>query len=428
MKFSYTHLPEQIQNDLTHIAACLIRRTIPTPATRNRYTPSRIRHIILHGCFTEEHWTPETALHPGESAYSYNLMVIVSAHLGDILAALENAVAELNQSGKISFPVRLRFADTKGRIDQKLRNGYLAYDRIQERGIVLYSRGKITRDLFQLPPRPEAAAHLEQARKYYDHAFPLAQLLLSGARAFATLDRNAAALMLNLAAAEGYAALMAVHILTYPPGHPLQDLRALAESLHPELSMIWTGRRGELIFDHLASAFREVRFSATYQVIPPDLEAMFGHVEDLHTLVRHICQHKFAALKAGRLAKPDKDGLEVVRDALRPSDDAIYGIAEEEAPLPILPREVPSSTPEQAPVDTNLTAALRGLESSCSDLKTIGDILISLTDITAGRTSSCQFALMGQFLQERARQVEDIHEQMTSRLDPVIAAPTAPAA
>jgi len=427
MKFSYSHLPEPVRADLAHIASFLVTHTIATRDPRDRYTPSRIRHIILHGCFTEEHWTSKSLLSPNESATSYSLMVIVSAHLEDILPAVERAVARLNRSGELRFPVVLRLCDTKGRIDQKLRHGYLAYDRIQERGIVLYSRGKITRDLFQLPPRPETAVHLRQAREYYDHAYPLAQLLLSGARAYAPLDRNAAAFMLNLAAAQGYVTLMAIHILDYPPCPALQELRELAESLHPELSVIWTGRRGEQVFYHLASAFRDVRFRADYQVTTTALEAMVGHVEDLHTLVRHICSAKFAALKAGSLAKPPKDGLETVKAALRPSDDAIYGIAEEKPALHLPTPPVAALTAERnAPGNKELSAALSGLVGYCSELHTIADILRSLTDLTAGAASSCEFALMGQFVEERTRMIEETHERMTAMLEPCCATTAAP--
>ena len=308
MKFSLTHLPQQVQTDLRQIADFLVRRAVPTQAPRDRYTPSRIRHIILHGCFTEDHWTPDSKLRPGECAYSYNLMVIVSAHLGDILPSLKRAVAELNRSGKVRFPVRLGFADTKGRIDRKLRNGYLAYDEIQARGTVIYSRGEISEDLFQRPERPPAATHLARAQGYYDHAFPLARLFLAGAWSYAGQDRGAAAFMLNLAAAEAYEALMVVHILKYPPSRPLASLRELAESLHPELALIWTGRRAAQSFDRLARAFGEVRFRPDYAITAAELNVMFGQVEELHRSVAHICHLKFAALKTGSLARPRKGG------------------------------------------------------------------------------------------------------------------------
>ncbi|WP_339865006.1 hypothetical protein [Paremcibacter congregatus] len=416
MKFSYTHLPEPIQNDLKHICDFLLEQTAVTnKSPYHRYTPSHIRHIMLHGCFTEDHWTPETVLRPDDVAYRYNIMVIVSAHLCDILPILERAIAQLNQSGDLSFPLMAEIIDTKGRIDQKLRNGYLAYDQIQTRGILVYSRGDITRDLFTPLNQPEAEKHYIQALHYFDHAFPLAKQFLSGARAYKDKDRNAAAFMLNIAAAQAYEAFMVVHILKYPLGRPLDDLRELAESIHPELAMIWTGLRGRQIFYLLTAAFHDVRFSACYKIIDSDLNLMFDYVKDLHKLISHICDLKFAALKAGSLAKPQMDGLESVRDALRPKDDAIYGIATEKH-VPHLPPP-PVAAPKAAQDNTIFATSLRDLDGACSELLTLGDILLSLTDITAGMASAHEFAMVADILQERTRKIVDIHDQMATLLE-----------
>ncbi|NOZ37851.1 MAG: hypothetical protein GXP11_07265, partial [Gammaproteobacteria bacterium] len=316
MRTSTIHLPARVQADLTYITDYLITHTkTRLERTGRRQTNSCIRYLLLHGCFTEDRWKPDTELHPEEVPYTYNIMVIISAHLYDIIDSLEKAVAQLNQSGKVSFPVSVQIADTRGRISQKLRNGYLAYDQIQTRAIQLYSKGNTTDGLFERPYMPDVKEHYVQARNYFDHAFPLAELFLSGARSFEDKDSNAAAFMLNLSAAQAYEALMVVHILRYPLGRPLNDLRELAESIHPEIGVIWTGLRGEQVFDQLAEAFRDTRFSVSYHITGTDLELMFGYVEDLHKLVLHICQIKFDALKAGSLAKPNKDWLAVVREA-----------------------------------------------------------------------------------------------------------------
>ncbi|WP_339862522.1 hypothetical protein [Paremcibacter congregatus] len=422
MKFSYTHLPAQVQSDLKHICDFLLEQTAVTnKSPYHRYTPSHIRHIMLHGCFTEDHWTPETILHPAEVSYRYNIMVIVSAHLCDILPILERAVEQLNQSGRLNYPVVAEIIDTKGRIDQKLRNGYLAYDQIQTRGILVYSRGEITRDLFTPLNQPGAEKHYIQALHYFDHAFPLAKQFLSGARAYKDKDRNAAAFMLNIAAAQAYEAFMVVHILKYPLGRPLNDLRELAESIHSELAMVWTGLQGEQTFDHLSAAFRDVRFSAYYHVTDSTLNAMFGYVEDLHKLVHHICKLKFEALKAGSLAKPDKDGLETVRDALKPPEDSLFDDDDEddEAQQTTVPDPSPIlRTTEQAASNNALSGFLCDLDGACSELYTLADILLSLTDLTAGAASSCEFALISQFLQERTRKIANIHEQMATLLEP----------
>ena len=236
MRTSIAHLPSQVQKDLTYITEYLVTHTkTRLERTGRRQTNSCIRYLLLHGCFTEDHWKQDTELRSEETSYHYNIMVVISVQLYDIIGNLENAVAQLNQSGKVICPVSVQIADTKGRISQKLRNGYLAYDQIQTRAIQLYSKGNTTNDLFERPDQPDVKEHYVQARNYYDHAFPLAELFLSGARSFEDKDNNAAAFMLNLSAAQTYEALMVVHILRYPLGRPLNDLRELAESLHPEV-------------------------------------------------------------------------------------------------------------------------------------------------------------------------------------------------
>lgn len=296
-------------------------------------------------------------------------MVIISAHLCDILHILERAVAQLNQSGKLSFPVVLQIADTKGRIDQKLRNGYLAYDHIQTQGILIYSKGNITRDLFMIPDQPSAEKHHVQAQDYYDQAYPLGQLFLSGARSFVGKDSNAASFMLNISAAQAYEAFMVVHILKYPLGRPLNDLRELAESIHPELSMIWNGLRGDQMFDLLTRAFRDVRFSADYKITNGELNLMFGYVEDLYKLVHHICMLKLEALKAGSLKKPNKAWLEVVGEALKPSEDSLFDDDHEVLPSPII------RTAAQEEAFAKLGSTIFDLEEPCYELEKLGSVL-----------------------------------------------------
>ena len=416
MKFSYKHLPEQVQNDLKYIADFLVSYSIAhNKDPYRRYTPSCIRHIILHGCFTEDNWALDTPLRPDEVSYSYNLMLVISAHLWDILPILEEAVELINQSGKISFPLVTKIIDTKGRIDQKLRNGYLAYEQIQAKGILVYSKGDITLDLFTPLERPKAEVHYVQARNYFDHAFPLAELFLSGARSFEDKDSNAAAFMLNLSAAQAYEALMVIHILRYPLGRPLNDLRELAESIHPEIGVIWTGLRGEQVFDQLAEAFRDTRFSVSYHIADNDLELMFGYVEDLHKLVHHICQIKFDALKAGSLTKPNKDWLAVVREALKPPEDPLFDDEPETqktavtAPSPII------RTPEQEEALEKLRTKIFDLEEPCFELEQLGCVLKSMAHGDDDAELSGIF-VMGRVVQERAHMIKDIFKQMVDLL------------
>ncbi|WP_339862620.1 hypothetical protein [Paremcibacter congregatus] len=73
--------------------------------------------------------------------------------------------------------------------------------------------------------------------------------------------------------------------------------------------------------------------------------------------------------------------------------------------------------PLPAPSREALQSALRHLEGTCSELHTIADILCSLTDLTAGQASSCEFALMAQFLTERTATIEGIYDVMYDSLN-----------
>jgi len=419
MRTDITHLPLQVQTDLKFISEFLVKYTKTNrERTGRRETNSCIRYLLLHGCFTEDHWTPDTALRSDEIFYRYNIMVIISAHLYDIISSLENVVEQLNQSGKVSFPVSLQVIDTRGRIDQKLRNGYLAYDQIQTRSIQLYSKGDTSHDLFTIPDQPPVEKHYVQALGYFDHAYPLAELFLSGARSFEEKDRNAAAFMLNISAAQAYEALMVVHILKYPLGRPLNDLRELAESLHPELAMVWTGLQGEQTFDLLAKAFRDVRFSADYHITECDLNLMFGYVEDLQRLVHHICQIKFDALKAGNLAKPRKDWLEIVGQALKPPEDPMFADDDEDSEVQQTTIPFPPPifrTAKQEEALEKLRSKIFDMEEPCYELEKLGNVLMSMAygDDDAEQSG---FLIMGRIVQERALVVKGIFRQMVGLL------------
>ena len=130
MRNDITHLPKQIRMDLEYITTFLLGQTHEIHLRPQN--GARIRYIVLHGCFTEDHWQPDTELRPAEVSYRYNLLVIISKNLPEIHTRLQEAVNQLNQSDKVGFPVSIQ-VDTHGRTNRKLEDGYLAYDRIQTR-------------------------------------------------------------------------------------------------------------------------------------------------------------------------------------------------------------------------------------------------------------------------------------------------------
>lgn len=100
MRTSITHLPDQIQNDLNQITAFLVKdyEFAARHGTSNKQNCANITNIILHGCFIEDHWTPETKLHPADVSYSYNIMIIVTKILPDTLYQISEVEKRLNIS------------------------------------------------------------------------------------------------------------------------------------------------------------------------------------------------------------------------------------------------------------------------------------------------------------------------------------------
>lgn len=160
-----------------------------------------------------------------------------------------------------------------------------------------------------------------------------------------------------------------------------------------------------------------MRFSADYRVTDSDLNLMFGYVEDLHKLVHYICQIKFDALKAGSLAKPNKDWLEVVTLALKPPEDPLFDDDEEtEVPQITTPNTSPIFlTAEQEESLKKLGAEIFNLEEPCYDLLTLGNILKCMTykdylDEERG------IHLLGDIIQVRTTVIKDSFIQMLSLL------------
>ena len=451
MRTTITHLPVQIQNDLRYITTFLLGQT--NEIHLRLQNGARIRYIVLHGCFTEDQWQPDTELRPAEVSYRYNLIVIISKNLPEIHACLQEAVKQLNTSDKVSFPVSI-LVDTHGQINRKLGDGFLAYDQIQARGIRFYRRGSCRPILFPQPEQQTAEKHYVQARDHFDYSFPLAQSFLSGARFFQDKqDRNAAAFMLNIAAVQAYAAFMAVHVLKYSDRRRVHELRELAESIHPELNIVWSGSRAEPCFDLLSTAFGGVRFGIEYKITDNELGLMFSHVEDLHNLVHYICKLKFEELKAGSLARPGKDWVEIISEGLKNPEAPAIETQEDEEKSEVLEvlsdndistednisaiktpdaevlatepvEEVDPANPDPRPFYRTakqeqalkqLGNILFNLENPCCELETIADVMRCLA-WEGGELEHRGVSLMGQVFRDRATHVKDSFYQMMDLL------------
>ena len=427
MKTDITHLPTQIQNDLNYITEFLVKdyEVAASNGMSNKQNCANITNIILHGCFTEDHLYEEgTELRPAEVAYYYNILILVTKILPDSLYQIQAVEKQINISDELAYPVRLQI-ETVTKLNKLLKDGYLAYDQIEERGILLYNGGGKGINLLHMPHQPNAAKHYIRARDHFDRVFPLAQSFLSGAQFFRETDHNAAAFMLHISAEQAYEAFMLVHILYYPYSRTLTDLREVAESIHQELQFVWAGREGRRSFFKLKCAFKGPRYTPDYKITRVELDRIFKYVKELHKLIDYICQLKFEELKAGSLKKPNKDWLEIIGEVLmqpkpespedkdEPEADKVIEATDTDttvtAPSPII------RTAEQEKALEKLRTKIFDLEEPCFELEQLGCVLKSMAHGDDDAELSGIF-VMGRVVQERAHMIKDIFKQIVDLL------------
>ena len=438
MKTDITHLPAQIQNDLAYITEFLVKdyEVAASNGTSNKQNCANITNIILHGCFTEDHLYEEGAeLRPTEAAYYYNILILVTKILPDTLYQVQAVEKQINTSAEVAYPVRLQI-ETVTKLNKLLKDGYLAYDQIEERGILLYNSGGKGRNLLHMPHQPNAAKHYIRARDHFDRVFPLAQSFLSGAQFFRKTDHNAAAFMLHISAEQAYEAFMLVHILYYPYSRTLTDLREVSESIHQELQFVWAGREGRRSFFKLKCAFKGPRYTSDYKITRIELDRMFKYVKELHKLVNYICQLKFEELKTGSLKKPNKDWLEIIGEVLtQPKPEARKGKDEPtERPEAKTPGDEDESEPAKV-IETTDTAdpspihrtagqekaleklrtKIFELEEPYFELEQLGRVLKSMAH-GDDDAELCGIFVMGRVIHERAHMIRDIFIQMVALL------------
>ena len=427
MKTDISHLPAQIQNDLIYITEFLVKdyEVAASNGTSNKQNCANITNIILHGRFTEDDLQSDTKLLPTEEASYYNILILVTKILPDSLYQIQAVEKQINTSGELAYPVRLQ-VETVTKLNKLLKDGYLAYDQIKERGILLYNSGGKGRNLLHMPHQPNAAKHYIRGRDHFDRVFPLAQSFLSGAQFFRETDHNAAAFMLHISAEQAYEAFMLVHILYYPYSRTLTDLREVAESIHQELQFVWAGREGRRSFFKLKCAFKGPRYTPDYKVTRVELDRMFKYVKELHKLIDYICQLKFEELKTGSLKKPNKDWLEIIGEVLtQPKPEAPIDKdssietpgdeIQEDADTTVTDPSPIFRTPEQEEALEKLRTKIFDLEEPCFELEQLGCVLKSMAHGDDDAELSGIF-VMGRVVQERAYMIKDIFKQMVDLL------------
>jgi len=77
-----------------------------------------------------------------------------------------------------------------------------------------------------------------------------------------------------------------------PKQHNIKKLRALANTIAPELISVWpqNKRLYKRVFELLRRAYVEARYSPHYKITKKELEWLFERIEVLQNRVKEICE------------------------------------------------------------------------------------------------------------------------------------------
>jgi len=292
------YLPPRKRKELALIAKILFEEFQQAQATKTKklLRDGRILKLILFGSYARGDWVEDKA-----NGYfsDYDLLVVVS---GDAFTdpefwrhADERIEREWLVTKRIKTPVEPiyhSFVD----INNQLSVGRPFFLDILRDGIVLYEAEGYP---FVKPGKMNAEQKHEEAQKYYDKWYVQSQLALENARssfektnAYGEEALNTSAFEAHQATERIYHCLLLTMTLYSPKQHNIKKLRALANTIAPELISIWpqNKRLYKRAFELLRRAYVEARYSPHFKITTEELEWLFEQIEDLQNRVREICE------------------------------------------------------------------------------------------------------------------------------------------
>jgi predicted nucleotidyltransferase/HEPN domain-containing protein len=299
MKSGLDHLPEGKQRELAFVVRTLRegfgfaieRRTMP------KLRGGRLLKIILFGSYARGDWVEDPV---GRYFSDYDLLVVVDREeLTDVpefwAKTEQRLLEELSEGKSLRTPVSLIYHSLED-VNDKLRFGRYFFMDIVRDGIVLFEEpGHPFAE-----PRPLTRAEaLQETQDYFDEWFESAGDFLQSATDAATRGKGKlAAFLLHQAAERFYHCLFLVRTLYSPKTHNLNQLRQLAEDMEPRLKDVWprSTKFERRCYELLREAYVKARYSPQYRITSEQLEWLSGHIEQLQTLVRNVCEERIAKL------------------------------------------------------------------------------------------------------------------------------------
>ncbi|MDB5614959.1 MAG: nucleotidyltransferase [Devosia sp.] len=296
MKISLDHLPESKQRNVARIVEIVHEEFDDAlkEAKSEAKRRGRILKIILFGSYAKGTWVDEPHTMKGYRS-DYDILVIVNESRFAGFEYWDRATDRLNREPTIGVPVGL-IVHSGREVNNALRNAQYFFADIRREGVVLYEMDD--RELAE-PGILTSQQALNVALDQYSQRFQPAVNFLKLAKYAVAEDMfSPAAFLLHQSVEQAYATVLLVLTNYSPPSHNLKFLRMLAEDRDRRLIDAWPRdqHRYNAWFNVLNEAYVKARYSKHYEISEEALHWLIDRTEQLHVLVRKVCEERLESL------------------------------------------------------------------------------------------------------------------------------------
>ena len=283
MKQDITHLPERKQQELKNITQIICDIAKP-------------EMVILFGSYARGDWVEDKY---DKEHYRYqsdfDILVLVQTRSEITQGKLERDIEEkLDQGSSLKTPVSIIVHDVEF-VNRRLSKAQYFFSDIKKEGIYLYNS-----EQFQLkePKELSDAERQKIAKEDFGYWFRKAQKLLAGVQFyFNTQDYNEASFLLHQATERLYTAILLVFTRYKPKSHDLLILRKFANTIDPELAMVFPldNTENKHLFKLLRNAYVDARYKPSYVITEGELSKLVNQINHLKSLCEKLCREKIAS-------------------------------------------------------------------------------------------------------------------------------------
>jgi len=285
MKQDITHLPERKQQELKAITQIICDIAKP-------------EMVILFGSYARGDWVEDKY---DKEHYRYqsdfDILVLVQTRNEVTQGKLEREIEEkLDQEPSLKTPISIIVHDVEF-VNRRLSKAQYFFSDIKKEGIYLYDS-----EQFQLK-EPKELSHAERqkiAQEDFNYWFEKVENLLEIFQfAFQNKKCNEAAFILHQITERLYTAILLVFTRYKPKSHDLLTLRKFANTIDPELAMVFPLDTAENkhLFKLLRNAYVDARYKPSYVITEIELTKLSDQVNYLKSLCEKLCQEKIKSFR-----------------------------------------------------------------------------------------------------------------------------------